>query len=72
MAPPPKHRSRLTNGVLRSRIPVAVLLERKRAEFAKIEERIGRLMSKRADLEEVIADLQDHERATSADKEALS
>lgn len=62
-----KFRSRLTNGVLRSREPVAVILERKRAEHTKIEERIGRLMTKRADLEEVIADLQDLERATSAE-----
>jgi uncharacterized protein YigA (DUF484 family) len=45
-----------------SREPVAVILERQRAKHAALEARLGRLMSQRADLEDVIADLIDIER----------
>lgn len=62
---PPPNRSKMTTRILgHSREPVAVILERQRAKHAALETRIGHLMTQRADLEDVIADLQDLERRT--------
>ena len=62
---PPPNRSKLTTRILgHSREPVAVILARQRAKHAALEERLGRLMTQRADLEDVIADLIDLKRRT--------
>ncbi len=64
---PPKHRSKMTTRILgHSREPVAIILARQRAKFDDLEVRIGRLMSQRVELENIIADLQDLERRTSS------
>jgi len=65
MSKPRPNRSKMTTRILgHSREPVTVILERQRAKHSALEARIGRLMTQRADLEEVIADLQDIEART--------
>lgn len=41
----------------RSRLPIAVMIERQRAKIVQIDERLGRMMSRRADEEEALAEL---------------
>jgi uncharacterized protein YigA (DUF484 family) len=55
-------RNRMTTRILgHSREPVDVILNRQRSKHGLLEARIGRLMSQRADLEEIIADLEEHQ-----------
>ena len=62
MTKAPAHRSRMTTRILgHSREPVAVILQRQRDKHGRLEARIGRLMTQRADLEDIIADLQELE-----------
>ena len=73
MASIPKNRSKLTMRILgHSREPIAVILARQHAKYAALEERIGRLMTQRADLEDVIADLQEHEQRIAAHIESIA
>ena len=63
MSKPPPNRSKMTTRILgHSREPIAVILARQRAKYDALELRIGRLMTQRVDLEDIIADLQDLER----------
>jgi len=50
-----KKRSAL--GLLRSRDPIAVIIDRQRRRLGTLDARIGRLMSQRADEEEILADI---------------
>jgi len=43
--------------VMRSRKPIAQIIDEQQAKHAKLEARIGQLMSQRVDLEEVLAEL---------------
>ncbi len=50
-----------TRRALNNRKPIAVLVERQRERVTDLDARIGRLMTARADAEEVLADLLDIE-----------
>jgi len=39
------------------RVPISALVEKQRARLVKIDEQLGRLMTKRVDEEEVLAEL---------------
>lgn len=49
--------SRAKRSVMHSRTPISVLVQRQEARVAKLDERIGALMSKRVDEEQVLAEL---------------
>lgn len=40
-----------------SRMPIALIIEKQRARLVKIDERIGCMMTQRADEEDILADL---------------
>jgi hypothetical protein len=43
--------------LMRSRLPIADLIAKQKARLDDLDDRIGRLMTRRADAEEVLADL---------------
>jgi hypothetical protein len=43
--------------LMRSRMPIALIIAKQRARLVKIDERIGHLMTQRADEEDILADL---------------
>jgi|HubBroStandDraft_2_1064218.scaffolds.fasta_scaffold297238_2 hypothetical protein len=52
--------------MMASRAPLAVLVEKQRARLAKLDERIGCLMTQRVDEEEILADLLTEENKRNA------
>ena len=50
-------KKRTALGLLRSRDPIGTIIARQRKRLVTLDERIGRLMTERADEEEILADL---------------